>query len=42
MKDLINDIFNIKTSKEFENTCLKFFRFQIENNEEYAKYANII
>lgn len=42
MKDLINDIFNIKTSKEFENTCLKLFHFQIENNEEYAKYANII
>ncbi|MBI5217482.1 MAG: acyl transferase [Bacteroidia bacterium] len=39
-KRLINQIFNINTQRDFENTALEIFRLQAENNPTYKKYIS--
>ena len=39
---MINEIFNIKTEKQFEKIVLKVFDYQMENNHIYAAYAALI
>ncbi|NOZ45649.1 MAG: acyl transferase [Chlorobi bacterium] len=40
MKKLENEIFQIKSEKEFEKSALKIFRFQAANNNVYKTYLN--
>ena len=39
---MINEIFNIKTEKKFEEIVFKVFDYQMENNLLYASYAALI
>ena len=36
------EIFNIKTSQEFEELALKIFRFQFENNSVYRSFCDLL
>jgi len=36
------DIFNISTEKEFENSCIKVFQHQYNNNSIYQRFCNLI
>jgi len=36
------DIFNIKTEDDFQQTALKVFKFQFENNTIYRSYCDLL
>ncbi len=40
MNNLISEIFSIKTDTKFNETALKIFRFQYQNNETYKQYVD--
>ncbi len=42
MKFDTNKIFNISNKYEFENLCIKIFKYQYENNDVYKKYIKFL
>lgn len=42
MEELINRIFNIKNSNEFEALALEVFKFQFENNKVYGSWCRLM
>ncbi|HBN05109.1 MAG TPA: acyl transferase, partial [Bacteroidales bacterium] len=42
MEELINRIFSIKNSNEFETVALDVFKFQYENNEVYGSWCRLM
>jgi hypothetical protein len=42
MEELINRIFNIKNSNEFEAAALEVFKFQYENNKVYGSWCGLM